>query len=84
MFGVAPRVLAAVGSGVSALVIIAGALYSAWRLIRRSEALVARSSVLSAKAVDTRVAAAASATFIAGDSTRAEVAHEAGGGLSRA
>lgn len=35
VFGVAPRVLAAVGSGVSALVIIAGALYSAWRLLRR-------------------------------------------------
>lgn len=36
VFGVAPRVLAAVGSGVSALVIIAGALYSAWRLLRPS------------------------------------------------
>jgi hypothetical protein len=35
VFGVAPRVLAAVGSGVSALVIIVGALYSAWRLVRR-------------------------------------------------
>jgi hypothetical protein len=36
VFGVAPRVLAAVGSGVSALVIIVGALYSAWRLLRPS------------------------------------------------
>lgn len=34
VFGVAPRVLAAVGSGVSALVIIAGALWSAWRVWR--------------------------------------------------
>ena len=34
VFGVAPRVLAAVGSGVAALVIIAGALWSAWRLWR--------------------------------------------------
>jgi hypothetical protein len=34
VFGVAPRVLAAVGSGVAALVIIGGALWSAWRLAR--------------------------------------------------
>ncbi len=34
VFGVAPRVLAAVGSGVAALVIIAGALWSAWRVWR--------------------------------------------------
>ena len=34
VFGVAPRVLAAVGSGVSALVIIVGALWSAWRVWR--------------------------------------------------
>jgi hypothetical protein len=34
VFGVAPRVMAAVGSGVAALVIIAGALYSATRLRR--------------------------------------------------
>ena len=38
VFGVAPRVLAAVGSGVSALVIIAGALWSAWKLLRRGDA----------------------------------------------
>jgi hypothetical protein len=38
VFGVAPRVLAAVGSGVSALVIIVGALWSAWRLLRRGDA----------------------------------------------
>ena len=34
VFGVAPRVLAAVGSGVAAVVIIAGALWSAWRVLR--------------------------------------------------
>ncbi|MUH49630.1 MAG: hypothetical protein F2789_00350 [Actinobacteria bacterium] len=34
LFGVAPRVLAAVGSGVPALVIIGGALWSAWRVAR--------------------------------------------------
>ena len=34
VFGVAPRVLAAVGSGVAALVIVAGALWSVARLIR--------------------------------------------------
>jgi hypothetical protein len=37
VFGVAPRVLAAVGSGVAALVIVAGALWSAYRLARRRE-----------------------------------------------
>jgi hypothetical protein len=35
VFGVAPRVLAAVGSGVAALVIVGGALWSAYRLARR-------------------------------------------------
>jgi hypothetical protein len=34
VFGVAPRVLAAVGSGVAALVIIVGAVWSAWRVWR--------------------------------------------------
>jgi hypothetical protein len=34
VFGIAPRVLAAVGSGVAALVIIVGALWSAWRVWR--------------------------------------------------
>jgi hypothetical protein len=34
VFGVAPRVLAAVGSGLAAVVIIAGALWSAWRVWR--------------------------------------------------
>ncbi len=34
VFGVAPRVLAGVGSGVAALVIIGGALWSAWRVWR--------------------------------------------------
>lgn len=34
VFGVAPRVFAAVGSGVPAVVIIGGALWSAWRVAR--------------------------------------------------
>ncbi len=34
LFEPLPRVLAAVGSGVAALVVIAGALWSAWRLTR--------------------------------------------------
>jgi hypothetical protein len=34
VFGVGPRVLAAVGSGVAAVVIIAGALWSGWRVAR--------------------------------------------------
>ena len=37
VFGVAPRVLAAVGSGVAALVIVVGALWSVYRLARRRE-----------------------------------------------
>lgn len=35
VFGIGPRIAAAVGSGVAALVIIGGALWSAWRLLRR-------------------------------------------------
>jgi len=35
VFGAGPRALAAIGSGVAALVIIAGALWSAWRVVRR-------------------------------------------------
>lgn len=35
LFGVAPRALAAIGSGVPALIIIAGALWSTWRVLRR-------------------------------------------------
>jgi MFS family permease len=38
VFGVAPRVLAAVGSGVAALVIFAGAAWSAYRLLRKQPA----------------------------------------------
>jgi hypothetical protein len=37
VFGVAPRVLAAAGSGVAAVVIIVGALWSVYRLARRRE-----------------------------------------------
>ena len=40
VFGVAPRVLAAAGSGIAAIVIIAGALWSAYRLARRREPAV--------------------------------------------
>lgn len=48
VFGVAPRVLAAVGSGVAALVIIAGALWSAWRVWRgRTPSLGATRTVAS-------------------------------------
>lgn len=36
LFGVAPRVFAAVGSGLSALVIFAGAVWSLWRVTRAS------------------------------------------------
>jgi hypothetical protein len=47
VFGVAPRVLAAVGSGVAALVIIVGALWSAWRVWRgRTPSLGAQRTVL--------------------------------------
>jgi hypothetical protein len=35
VFGVAPRILAAVGSGVPALVIIIGALWSTWRVLAK-------------------------------------------------
>ncbi len=47
VFGVAPRVLAAVGSGVAAVVIIAGALWSAWRVWRgRTPSLGTQRTVL--------------------------------------
>jgi len=35
LFGATPRVLAAVGSGIPALIIVAGALWSTWRVLRR-------------------------------------------------
>lgn len=50
IFGPVPRALAAVGSGVGALVVIAGALWSAWRLLRtgrRAGAGVGRPDVAS-------------------------------------
>jgi hypothetical protein len=52
LFEPLPRLLAAVGSGVAALVVIAGALWSAWRLARgrsagaRTEAVTARRLVV--------------------------------------
>ncbi len=36
VFSAAPRILAAVGSGVPALIIVAGALWSTWRVLRRN------------------------------------------------
>ncbi|MCU1360480.1 MAG: hypothetical protein JWN99_1769 [Ilumatobacteraceae bacterium] len=46
VFGVAPRILAGVGSGVAATVIIVGALWSAWRVMRKrpGDATVARAA----------------------------------------
>jgi hypothetical protein len=46
VFGVAPRVMAAVGSGVAALVIIAGALWSAWRVVRGASPSLAGTRVV--------------------------------------
>lgn len=51
VFGVAPRILAAVGSGVPALIIIFGALWSAWRVLRKKNPALssgAKRSVFSA------------------------------------
>ncbi len=44
VFGIAPRVLAAAGSGIAAIVIIAGALWSVFRLARRREPAMQRVS----------------------------------------
>ena len=51
VFGVAPRIFAAVGSGVPALIIIVGALWSAWRVSRKKNpalSIGAKRSVVSA------------------------------------
>jgi hypothetical protein len=45
IFGAAPRVLAAVGSGVPALIIIAGALWSTWRVMRQESSGLSSSTV---------------------------------------
>ena len=45
LFGVAPRVLAAVGSGVPALIIIFGALWSTFRVIRKATPSLAQKNV---------------------------------------
>ena len=45
VFGPGPRIAAAVGSGVAAMVIIGGALWSAWRLLRIRRAMSAAGSV---------------------------------------
>ena len=44
IFGPGPRIAAAVGSGVAAMVIIGGALWSAWRLLRLRRSRVASSN----------------------------------------
>ena len=43
IFGVAPRILAAVGSGVPAMFIICGALWSAWRVVRKQNPVPSKS-----------------------------------------
>lgn len=43
IFGVAPRILAAVGSGVPAMFIIVGALWSAWRVVRKQKPAASKS-----------------------------------------
>jgi hypothetical protein len=48
VFGVAPRVLAAVGSGVAALVIVGGALWSVWRMVWGNVLIAVGTLVLSA------------------------------------
>lgn len=45
VFGPGPRALAAVGSGVGAVVVIAGALWSAWRLLRTGRRGIARAEL---------------------------------------
>lgn len=47
VFGVGPRVMAAVGSGVAATVLIVGAVWSVWRLVRGSRRRAVASSVMS-------------------------------------
>ncbi|MEK7411610.1 MAG: hypothetical protein AAB327_09575 [Actinomycetota bacterium] len=44
LFGAAPRILAAVGSGVPAMIIIAGALWSTWRVLRRESPALSSST----------------------------------------
>ncbi|MEY3413777.1 MAG: hypothetical protein RJA79_652, partial [Actinomycetota bacterium] len=45
LFGVTPRVLAAVGSGVPALIIIFGALWSTFRVIRKASPTISQKNV---------------------------------------
>lgn len=47
IFGAAPRILAAIGSGLPALVIVAGAIWSTWRAIgRRSPGRIALGNIV--------------------------------------
>jgi hypothetical protein len=41
VFGIGPRIAAALGSGIAAIVIIGGAMWSAWRLFRQRRNTVA-------------------------------------------
>jgi len=43
IFGAAPRILAAVGSGVPAMFIIVGALWSAWRVVKKQNPAASKS-----------------------------------------
>ena len=43
IFGAAPRILAAVGSGVPAMFIIVGALWSAWRVVKKQNPATSKS-----------------------------------------
>jgi hypothetical protein len=43
VFGAAPRILAAVGSGVPAMFIIVGALWSAWRVVKKQNPAASKS-----------------------------------------
>jgi hypothetical protein len=43
IFGVTPRILAAVGSGVPAMFIIVGALWSAWRVVKKQNPAASKS-----------------------------------------
>ena len=62
LFGVTPRVLAAVGSGVPALIIIFGALWSTYRVIKKSSPTVSTRSV---RVVKSRLRLATSNVLVA-------------------
>lgn len=53
IFGIAPRVLAAVGSGIPALLIIIGALWSAWRVVRHKNPAASKNAERNARRIVT-------------------------------